>query len=51
MFYDVDVIRTEYRGLARQQGGRPTMLFGDPAGMQMAHRAIVERPRRSTFVR
>ncbi len=40
MPYDVERIRGEFPGLARAESGRPTVFFDNPAGTQIARRAI-----------
>lgn len=40
MAYDVDAVRRCFPGLNREQDGRPAVFFDNPAGTQMAQRAI-----------
>jgi cysteine desulfurase family protein (TIGR01976 family) len=40
MSYDVERIRSEFPGLAREEGGRPVVFFDNPAGTQVARRCV-----------
>lgn len=40
MTYDVERIRAEFPGLERMQNGRRTVFFDNPAGSQIARRAV-----------
>lgn len=40
MPYDVDAVRSCFPGLSREQDGQPAVFFDNPAGTQMAQRAI-----------